>query len=183
MIAVFKRVSDWNAARYDQIYNQQLTLSLLREEYQEYLEATTEVDKLDALCDLAYVAMGALWKLNPSDAVQADNGEHSVKVVAGLIEINELSPVFLVGTYLDVLQYTDGYPDVQTMHFIITSCLTEISGLGVDPVAAMSIVCDSNDTKSVAKTASDVKANKDKGEHFRPPEYRLQSLLGARKDA
>jgi hypothetical protein len=42
---------------------------------------------------------------------------------------------------------------------------------------AMNIVCDSNDTKPAKKTASDVKANVDKGNRFVAPEPRLQKLL------
>ena len=173
MLQVYQRVSEWNAARYARLYNKELALSLLREEYKEYLEATNPVDRLDALCDMAYVAMGVLWKLDVSDEDMQTAGQHSVQVISALLDINELNPVVMTSTYLDVLEYQKDYPPLVTMNFIITACFTEIHGMGVDPIAAMTIVCDSNDSKSVKRVAPHVKANIDKGENFIPPEPRL----------
>jgi len=112
--AIVRRIVNWNHARYDQILNIALTNELLKEEVHEFNIATTPVDTLDALVDIVYVAIGAMWKMG-------------------------LSP----GSIHD----------------------------------AIHAVCDANDTKSVTKTHSAVKANVDKGPRFIPPEADLQEIL------
>jgi hypothetical protein len=49
-------------------------------------------------------------------------------------------------------------------------------------VTAINIVCDSNDTKSISKTASNVKANINKGVNYQPPEPQLEALLDERRN-
>ena len=115
------RIVYWNKQRYNQEYNSALTYSLLVEEVQELFMANVldnDVDKVDALVDIIYVSVGALWKL-------------------GLNE-NQI-------------------------------------------VAAIQIVCDSNNSKAHIKTDPTIKANIDKGITFNPPEKRLKELLDGRK--
>lgn len=57
------RICEWNAKRYKQEYNKELTYSLLKEEVNELADSETDVDTLDALVDIVYVAIGAMWKL------------------------------------------------------------------------------------------------------------------------
>lgn len=114
MLQEITRICNWNSARYDQQYAHALTIALLQEELDELAGATDAVDKLDALIDLTYVAIGAMWKLG-------------------------LSP-------------------------------TQIA-------QAINIVCDSNDSKSVAKTDPNVKANIDKGANYFRPEPELAKIL------
>jgi predicted HAD superfamily Cof-like phosphohydrolase len=87
----------------------------LEEELKELDEAVLTVDRLDALVDIVYVAIGAMWKLGlPPEGI----------------------------------------------------------------IKAIHIVCDSNDSKSIQRTAPDVKANgRDKGSTFIPPEPALRALL------
>ena len=63
---VVRRIVNWNFARYEQEFNHALTNSLLTEEVSELLQAKEEVDILDALVDIAYVAIGAMWKMGLS---------------------------------------------------------------------------------------------------------------------
>jgi len=63
MQAIIKRVIHWNSERYDQEFDHRLTRNLLQEEVLEFEEATKDVDRLDALVDTIYVALGAMWKL------------------------------------------------------------------------------------------------------------------------
>jgi len=63
---VVRRIVNWNFARYEQIMNVALTNELLKEEVREFNEATTPVDTLDALADIVYVAIGAMWKMGLS---------------------------------------------------------------------------------------------------------------------
>lgn len=67
------RIVEWNEARYKQINCKSLTLELLVEEVREFGSAEAEVDELDALIDIIYVATGGMWKmgLNLSQIIQA----------------------------------------------------------------------------------------------------------------
>ena len=109
-----QRVIDWNAARYEQQHDDALTENLLEEEITEFVLAQTQVDRVDALLDTIYIAIGALWKMG----FDADGIEE-----------------------------------------------------------AFNIVCDSNDTKTVEKTPSFIKANMTKGKNFVPPEPKLKELM------
>lgn len=180
MNEVFERVSTWNEKRYAREYHKDLAVSLLREEHTEWLEATTPVDKLDALCDLVYVAMGVMWKLDVPDEVIIEAMHQAHVVVANQIECNELWPAYYISTYIDVLNYDEDYPAYITAALVITSALIEMTGLGLtrkECKEAMLIVCDSNDSKTIEKVSSEVKANINKGEYFVAPEPRLNALL------
>lgn len=60
------RICKWNEVKYKQEFNADLTQSLLREEVKELFEAPKEVDALDALVDIIYVSIGAIWKMGLS---------------------------------------------------------------------------------------------------------------------
>lgn len=63
---VIRRIVNWNAVRYNQEYDHELTTDLIEEEYIELIKAKdphNDVDKLDALVDLVFVSIGAIWKL------------------------------------------------------------------------------------------------------------------------
>jgi len=63
-----QRITEWNNARYGaQLLNVALTHELLKEEVGEFNEATTQVDTLDALVDIIYVATGAMVKMGLSE--------------------------------------------------------------------------------------------------------------------
>lgn len=180
MNRVIKRVNAWNAARYEQQHSLPLTVSLLREEQREFLEAKTPVDKLDALCDLVYVAFGAVWKLDIAIQDLQECYNQAVNVVSNQIECNELFPAMYNSTYIDVLEFDHDYPMAMSLQLIITSCLAEMSGMGLDSeqcIDALLIVCDANDNKTIKKTDANTKANVDKGPYFKAPEARLQELL------
>lgn len=175
MLTVYNRVADWNSKRYDQEFNLQLTVSLLTEELEEFLEAQEPVDELDALCDLTYLAMGGLWKLdkplNPEVAVRA------IKAVESLLDQGIiLHPITLLAAVVSETEYD---PEA-AMYKVIAVATLLMLHFGFDQEQceeAMLIVCDSNDSKTIKKTASNVKANVDKGSYFVPPEPRLQALL------
>mgnify|MGYP000241536307 CR=1 FL=1 len=72
---IITRVCEWNEARYEPIENPILTLRLLTEELDEYFQAQCEandVDKADALIDIIYVAIGAMWKMGLTTKQIAD---------------------------------------------------------------------------------------------------------------
>ncbi len=48
------------------MFNKALTTQLLNEELVEFITAHTDLKKLDALADIVYVAIGAMWKMGLS---------------------------------------------------------------------------------------------------------------------
>lgn len=180
MQEIYLRVANWNSLRYEQKYDKNLTLSLLREEYKEWLEAEKPVDHLDALCDMSYVAMGGLWKLGVTEGMNMQYEDATHDIISKIIDTG-VNPAYFVSTFLDSYEYndTDSIAGL-TMHLVITCSLMQALSMGLtleDFFDAMTIVCDSNDSKSIKKTAANVKANIDKGAYFVPPEAKLTKLL------
>lgn len=182
---IYQRVVNWNSKRYDRAYNHKLTLSLLREEYHEWLQSKTDVDHLDALCDVIYVAFGALWKLDINQETMDAAFENAFERTGMLLQIDEPHPAYLIATILDVLKYEDDYLIADGLAMIAVLAQTEMYGMGLTHEQcnqALLIVCDSNDSKSIMKVAADIKANAgNKGPYFVPPEPRLEKLLAERK--
>ena len=71
------RIIAWNMQRYDQKFDHTLTFNLLQEEVKEFAEAEHSVDKLDALIDMTYIALGAMWKMGLSQE-QIEDAIHVV---------------------------------------------------------------------------------------------------------
>lgn len=178
---VYKRVSEWNARRYDRVYNKDLAISLLTEELNEYYDAKKLVDRLDALCDTVYVAMGILWKLDLDVETITAAEKEAYEQVTNMLVGHDVEPVYLAAAVLMQYKCESDYPVTLAAHTLITLCMTQMSFMGLktaEILEALLIVCDSNDSKSVKKTASDVKANgNDKGAFFIAPEPRLQAIL------
>lgn len=183
---VYPRVISWNEKRYPQEYSHQLTLALLREEYREWLEALSEVDKLDALCDLLYVSLGAIWKFNGTQEQNEEGESRAHSLAHQLVELtNEPNQAYFVGYQIDVLEFEKDYPVLVGLHLIIKFSLLQMLAMGLSYdqcIEAMLVVCDSNDSKSIKKTDPNVKANAgDKGAFFVAPEPRLQQILDKRE--
>jgi len=167
LLALTPRITGWNDARYAQEFSPQLTNKLLEEEYAEYeaaRKAKDELEQLDGLADLYFVCIGGLWKLGagPATIDQA--------IIKGIETdmVLDVSLGALVATPHAVLALTAGWA-------VRRSAL-----LGLSPgqfARAVKAVCDSNDTKIVVKTQSDVKANLNKGDNYVPPTKALQAIL------
>lgn len=183
MIEVYERVAKWNAARYDRIYNHELSCKILYEEIQEFFEAEcSQVDELDALCDIVYVCFGIIWKFNADDHVLQQAETDAAELVDKLLAIPEILPVFHISAMFQVLQYDIDMPVPQAALAIIMLAMTQMDVYGLrtmeQKLRAVNIVCDSNDTKSIVKAKPDEKANAgNKGAYFTAPEPRLQGLL------
>jgi NTP pyrophosphatase (non-canonical NTP hydrolase) len=168
------RIINWNSARYEQEFNKQLQYDLLFspttgevQEWHDAVKAGDEVEQLDALCDIYFVAIGGLWKLGfeleairllLTAAIQLENGN----------------------TFERALEYwrTDDYH--QSFACIIVAAMHLAIGMGLSGLQflrAINAVCDSNDTKPIVKTASNVKANVDKGVEYVPPTEALKAIL------
>lgn len=58
----FDDIIQWNINRNNVTYDSTKELMMLVEELQEFENANTDDEEVDALCDLIVVAVGALWK-------------------------------------------------------------------------------------------------------------------------
>ena len=174
---VYARVAGWNAKRYEQEYDAKLAIALLEEELQEWVEAKTPVEKLDALCDLAYVAYGVIWKASTSNEAIAKDYATSLDMI-DIYDKLEYTDIILHSAGLIKMLHTN-HP-ARLAGLIAVIALAQMLSMGLSytqAIEAMHIVCDANDSKSATKTASHIKANKDKGAGFVPPEVLLEELL------
>lgn len=178
---VFNRVSAWNAQRYEQVYNQTLAVTLLREEYNEWRLDKLPVKKLDGLCDVVYVALGVVWKANVDSALIVMAQHRSLETADAIVNAFELNPAYFINSIIDVLESEPAYPVEQAMMNIVALATAQAMSMGLSYdqfIEALLVVCDSNDSKSIKKVASDVKANAgDKGSLFIAPEPRLLAIL------
>ena len=60
---LISRVCIWNYNRDNIGYDEELEYDMLYEELEEYGVARDDVDQLDALCDIVFVAIGSMYKL------------------------------------------------------------------------------------------------------------------------
>lgn len=174
-----ERIVAWNAKRYEQEYNAELTHSLLVEEYQEWASSDSDViNELKELCDIFFVATGASWKLGGFDNEELQEAEAFANSIGELVP--SIWPGVVIGGLID--QHAMGMVPVPGywLNCIANLAVLQMTCLGLNPEqcqAAILAVCDSNDTKTVKKTASDVKANIDKGPYYRPAEPALRKIL------
>lgn len=178
---IFERVANWNSKRYDRQYDHALSVRLLEEELQEYFDANTLVDQLDAMCDVVYVAMGILWKIDVDNETLDYNAAESHRQTADLLKTNTFEPVYFAYAVLQQYKHDNDYPVALAAQMLITLCMTQMSAMGLqalESLEALLVVCDSNDSKSIKKTAAHIKANDgDKGAYFVPPEPKLKAIL------
>lgn len=176
MISIYERVAKWNSLRYERVYDKDLTLALLIEELNEAQTAATFIDHVDGLCDIIYVAYGAIWKLGTAHKQRHEYYNGTFDLIKN-VPCNFVEPVEYISAYVAALTRDDA-DDLAILYSIIHLATSQMSKIGIDQATGMQClyaVCDSNDSKSVQKTASDVKANQDKGPCYKPPA--LEPLL------
>lgn len=173
----------WNAARYDQAYDWELAGKLLTEETMELFRAEDPIDKLDAIGDIVFVAIGVFWKLG----LREEQIEDIFAVHDQYLKTIDLEGIHVncnnVQAYIFdcISEDLDGaYPGAALATYCsFMVALGALGGMGMqgsfyDVVMA---ICDSNDTKEVkGKTDPSVKANVVKGEGFVPPTARLEEI-------
>ena len=93
------------------------------------------------------------------------------------------NPIYFVAALLDEAEYGDDW-DHSWLYMIIASCISQMLGIGLSPeqcIETMDGICTSNESKSIKKTASNVKANDgDKGAYYVPPTAGLTKILEER---
>ncbi len=180
---VYESVVAWNEKRYERVYNSKLLVELLNEEIQEFYDAETKVEKLDALCDTIYVALGGLWKLGTSDEDNQYMFDEARQLVPDIVNSAPIPCISYSRAYVDCMRIEDsGVSHSFMCHMVISCCFYECSSMGltVEQVnEALGVVCKSNDSKSIKRTNSDTKANDgDKGNYYVSPTVGLTKILG-----
>jgi hypothetical protein len=178
---IYERVATWNKQRYDRVYSAELTEKLLVEEVEELYASESPVEALDAMCDIAYVAFGGMWKLGLTEQELRHAGVHVSGIVQGFVNVSQHT----LGTLLDFFTTLAG-SDVKEEQVIglwgcvaVSQTVAQLSGIKNELfMKALHAVCDSNATKSVKKTASDTKANDgDKGAFYKSPTVALTAII------
>lgn len=163
---------NWNAARYDQEYNHVLTIKILGEELQETKAAGETGDLVefaDGLADMVYVTIGALWKhgLDPSIV------EHTIDTV-------EFKATSIETAFINFCVAADAGEQIHWLAVLANLCrgiLADALYSRDKALLVLSAVCKSNDTKLASKTASNVKANTDKGKAYVSPTEDIKTIL------
>lgn len=190
---IVQRCVTWNSLRYDRVFQLQLALKLLAEEQDELsdaLFASDRVEVLDACGDIAFVAIGVLWKagipvkyieqyLYECDMGAMDN-EHAYAHFTGImheITSNLASPESGLSVEAAGAIVQGCY---EAVHSLFVTVLRALRTVGVQHrfYDVVSAICTSNDTKEVkGKVAANVKANVVKGAGFVPPTEELKTIL------
>ncbi len=178
------RVINWNQARYNQEFNYKLAVDLLMEELHELFNAKNEVEVLDAIGDICFVAIGVFWKakvpLKTIDFIW--HNLHSTLTCADLVwKCDHFNELLITGS--DYKKWNNGEKAACTLalHCMYLVCGHKIASMKIElsKIAdILKIICDSNDTKEIkGKTAAHVKANITKGESYVAPTAALNDLL------
>ncbi len=170
------RVCAWNALRYEQQFDLDLTIGMIQEEVDEFQGAIEIADHIDALADIIYIATGAIWKLNiPFD-------ETTITGFKNYYLHEDTSIVQVVPQLCNIMRNFQGKLQLAVMlHQIIAVCFDYMHFILIGESAVykvFAIVCDSNDTKSVKNIPTGAKySSEGKGQEYVPPEARLNQLI------
>lgn len=165
----------WNQLRYKREYNHELTYNLLTEEANEYLAADLINDKLDAIGDITFVGIGALWKFG------LDNAD-----ILQVLRITTLCSPSKRETQLNKLiehneEYSLDILHVKTIFDKLCFAYDALVSLDMQRYYwnILSAIVFSNDSKEVPvdPLPSNVKANKDKGPNYESPKSLLSYII------
>lgn len=181
MIDIVKKTIDWNAERFEQRYNYDMAVKLILEESEELFAAQgNEIEIMDAVGDIVFVAIGNFWKM----------GFTHQQIHAMLYDFN-LAEAPAIADYNWKLQIQEwimdhvpedlpaAYPVVElSLNAIFMIAIPALRGIGMQSkfYDVCHAICDSNNTKAIKKTAHTEKANIDKGTTFIPPTDTLIKL-------
>lgn len=170
---------DWNSARYEQAFNYDLSINLLLEEVEELFEARDPIEKLDAIGDITFVAMGVMWKLGFSK-----EEVHDLMYSVNLCELE----MFDIHTYMlhvlavlsERLNSSDEFAAATlACNSLFIIAVGSLKNMGKQAIFydVVHAICDSNNTKEVkGKVDASIKANVVKGTGYVPPTDKLLDL-------
>lgn len=174
---------EWNAKRYEQVFDYSLAAQLLCEELEELFCAPSVVEMLDAIGDISFVAIGVMWKLGIDQEDIADWWYGVDLTSLNILELNAHCNTVkgeFACIYNDTLYdpYRFAAFDLATNAVFLTA-LGTLRGLGMQSsfYDVVDAICESNATKVVKdKVASNIKANVDKGTTYKPPTEKLKQI-------
>ena len=188
------RVIAWNAARYPQQSNTALTLALLGEELDELYLATNKVEALDAIGDILFVAIGALWKIGCSaESISRvitmiflsgqDSKDLARSASHSISELLNANGLVLFANKDDIILITS---IISYLHLVLYPCLVAIGRLSMVETI-LDAICTSNETKSIPGELTDpsIKANSGasgKGPNYVSPKIALIAISDMPKD-
>ena len=182
----YERAANWNKQRYCRVYSNDLTCNMIDEELEEYFDnLENDVEKLDALCDIMFVAFGALWKMGfDYDDVQLLESDLAIHSWA-CPDNRSMPSIVLAISFSKAMRF--GYIAPKDCLALILALVFEQAisdGYTHDQFKrALLAVCDSNDTKAVERASFDVKANINKGKNYIPPTAALTLIVEEMKNA
>lgn len=177
---IYIRPAKWNSLRYKQEWNPELFKDLLYEELVEYEEANTLVDKLDAIGDLFFVAIGGLWKLgeDPYNYLHNIDRHYYVPVIEAKYDKYPFANDDLKREVEFILTLTtNDYFHIHIVQLIkqLFMCFSHLKCNETQVEKVILAICDSNDTKIVSKLASSSKGNQ-KSKSYIPPTKSLNEI-------
>lgn len=175
------RIIEWNSKRFTQWYDHELASNLMVEELNELNVAADWVQILDAVGDICFVFVGNLWKMR-IDKEHILQWFVKVKPKENIYRTNELSDTYIVSLSETYNFHPYNFLQLKlSSHALFTIGFQHLQTLGMSEAFSdiVSIVCDSNETKSLPDTLLDksVKANINKGKNYIPPTAELIKLL------
>ena len=177
------KVIAWNAARRDRMFDFDLCCKMLGEEIDELFKSDNTIEKMDAIGDIVFVAIGELWKIGiHHDDIARIMYFEDLTLFEGSKKFydysNFIRSVVLEGiyeAYKDNPLVAVGFDYALNSIFMVA--LPAAAGLGVKSIFydICHAICDSNNTKKIVKVGSTVKSSK--GPNFIPPTGKLTNLL------
>ncbi|NCB95294.1 MAG: hypothetical protein EOM35_02320 [Negativicutes bacterium] len=165
---VISECVNWNAARYDRIFNAELSMALLKEEVSELTESPDLVSIADACGDILFVCCGVLWKMG----FEEEEIEMIMNNTVPLEDVKKLAAAENGPKAEMVVEF------IFNAIFIIVAEAARKHKLGPHMMDICAAICKSNNTKSIeGKTDPSQKANINKGPNYVPPTEDLIAIL------
>lgn len=169
----------WNKQRYEKEFDYDLSLSLLLEETQELYDAKDVIEVLDAVGDITFVTIGIMWKLgiDEEDIYQIfySKNLNAFSNHEAFEYYNEELSTFL-HNYIKTFSHEERLILNFALCQVFNTCLSTLRGLNMQApfYNIVDAICESNNTKEIkGKTASNIKANINKGSNYIAPTNKL----------
>lgn len=182
LIQFVTAAGEWNKLRYPQVFDLALTLTLLKEELNEYYAAEVAIEGIDAAIDLAFVAAGAIWKSGYPLC------EESLKSIITFNEELHMQMAFhdsIEGSIRNMLVMRGSYIAVGNLYQIIGACYVHVCAiLNSEALAkkAFEAIVVSNNTKTAQVIAIGEKySSEGKGQSYVPPTETLKLIIAEAK--
>ncbi len=189
MVNFIESVCKWNSVRYEQIEDKNLNVTLLTEEFLEFINNSETVDNIDALVDTMYINIGCLYKMGLSAEEISKLVEEKSACYANTPDTSSLSEVQKISSYLyKYIKAKTNEDKIDTLVELFLNtyyCMFFLLNIPNDDTTSkvvnefMMAICTANDTKTPPSEKVDpsIKANVNKGENFVAPEAAIKRII------